>query len=54
MRHLLTLARAGGLNTLVAEVLAENAAMLKVFAKSGLETQTKRDAGVVNVRMQIS
>jgi RimJ/RimL family protein N-acetyltransferase len=54
MRHLLTLARAGGLNTLVAEVLAENAAMLKVFAKSGLELQTKRDAGVVNVRMQIS
>jgi RimJ/RimL family protein N-acetyltransferase len=54
MRHLLTLARAGGLKTLVAEVLAENAAMLKVFEKSGLQLQTKRDAGVVHVRMQIS
>jgi len=54
MGHLLTLARAGGLNTLVAEVLAENAAMLKVFEKSGLQLQTKRDAGVVHVRMKIS
>jgi len=54
MRHLLTLARAGGLDTLVAEVLAENAAMLKVFEKSGLQLQTKRDAGVVHVQMKIS
>jgi RimJ/RimL family protein N-acetyltransferase len=54
MRHLLTLARAGGLKTLVAEVLAENAAMLKVFEKSGLELQTRRDAGVVHVQMRIS
>jgi RimJ/RimL family protein N-acetyltransferase len=54
MRHLLTLARSGGLNTLVAEVLAENAAMLKVFEKSGVEMQTRRDAGVVHVQMKIS
>jgi RimJ/RimL family protein N-acetyltransferase len=54
MRHLLTIARGAGLSTLVAEVLAENAGMLKVFAKSGLELQTKRDAGVVHVQMRIS
>jgi len=54
MRHLLTIARAAGLNTLVAEVLAENAAMLKVFEKSGLELQTRRDAGVVHVQMKIA
>jgi RimJ/RimL family protein N-acetyltransferase len=54
MRHLLTLARAGGVNMLVAEVLAENAAMLKVFAKSGLELQTRRDGGVVHVQMKLS
>ena len=54
MRHLLTLARAGGLNTLVAEVLAENSPMLKVFEKSGLKFQARRDAGVVHVQMQIS
>jgi RimJ/RimL family protein N-acetyltransferase len=54
MHHLLGLARDGGLKTLVAEVLAENAAMLKVFAKSGLELQTRRDGTVVHVRMQIS
>jgi len=54
MRHLLTLARDGGLKTLVAEVLAENSAMLKVFENSGLEVQTRRDGTVVHVRMQIS
>lgn len=54
MRHLRTIARAAGLSTFVAEVLAENAAMLKVFEKSGLELQTKRDAGVVHVQMKIS
>jgi RimJ/RimL family protein N-acetyltransferase len=54
MRQLLTIARGAGLDTLVAEVLAENAAMLKVFEKSGLELQTRRDGGVVHVQMQIS
>lgn len=54
MHHLLTLARAAGLDTLVAEVLPENAAMLKIFQRSGLEPQTKRDGGVVHVRMRIS
>ena len=38
----------------VAEVLAENAAMLKVFEKSGLELQSKREAGIVHLSMRIS
>jgi RimJ/RimL family protein N-acetyltransferase len=54
MRHLLTLARNAGLKTFVAEVLPENAPMLNVFAKSGLELQTRREAGVVHVTMRIS
>jgi RimJ/RimL family protein N-acetyltransferase len=54
MRHLLTLAREAGLKTFVAEVLPENAAMLKVFAKSGLRVQARREAGTVHVTMQIS
>ena len=54
MRHLLALAREAGLTTFVAEVLAENAAMLKVFEKSGLELQSKREAGIVHLSMRIS
>jgi RimJ/RimL family protein N-acetyltransferase len=54
MRHLLTLAREAGLKTFVAEVLAENSAMLKVFEKSGLKVQTRHEAGIVHVGMRIS
>jgi RimJ/RimL family protein N-acetyltransferase len=54
MRHLTRLAREAGLKEIIAEVLPENAAMLKVFEKSGTEVATKRDAGVVHVRLQIS
>jgi RimJ/RimL family protein N-acetyltransferase len=54
MRHLLALARDAGLKTFVAEVLPANTPMLKVFAQSGVEVQTRRDAGVVHVTMRIS
>ncbi|HUC49348.1 MAG TPA: GNAT family N-acetyltransferase [Xanthobacteraceae bacterium] len=54
MRHLLTLARRTGLKTFVAEVLPENAPMLHVFANSGLELQTRHEAGLVHVTMRIS
>jgi hypothetical protein len=46
MRHLLAVARAAGLEELSAEVLADNVAMLGVFAKSGLPMTTARDGGV--------
>jgi RimJ/RimL family protein N-acetyltransferase len=54
MRHLTRLARKAGLKEIIAEVLPENAAMLKVFEKSGTDVATKHDAGVVHVRLQIS
>jgi RimJ/RimL family protein N-acetyltransferase len=51
MRHLIAIARAAGLEALSAEVLAENVAMLKVFAKSGLPMSTERESGVVRVAL---
>jgi RimJ/RimL family protein N-acetyltransferase len=52
--HLIVIARDAGLKELIAEVLPENAAMLKVFEKSGLKVATQRAAGAVHIRMQIS
>ncbi len=53
MRHLVALARAAGLRELTAEVLPENAAMLKVFQRCGLATTTRREGGVVHVTMAL-
>ena len=39
MRHLVTIARGAGLKELIAEVLPDNAPMLKVFEKSGLRDE---------------
>ena len=49
MRHLITIARDAGLKVFIAEVLPDNAAMLKVFEKSGLSLTSKREARVVHV-----
>jgi RimJ/RimL family protein N-acetyltransferase len=49
MRHLVAIARDAGLKELVAEVLPDNASMLKVFERCGLPMQRRRDAGVVHV-----
>ena len=54
MRHLLALAQTAGLKELVAEVLPENAPMLKVFKRCGLPMTTKREAEVVHVTLQLS
>jgi len=54
MRHLVTIARAAGLEEFTADVLAENAPMLKVFAKSGLYCVTKREDDVVHLAFQLS
>jgi ribosomal protein S18 acetylase RimI-like enzyme len=40
MRHLATIARAAGLQTLIAEVLPENTQMLQLFKTSGLRLST--------------
>lgn len=53
MRHLAVIARASGLQTLVAEVLPENAPMLKLFEKCGLLMTTAREAEVVHVTLQL-
>jgi RimJ/RimL family protein N-acetyltransferase len=45
--------RDAGLKEFTAEVLPENVPMLKVFEKSGLTTSTKRERGVVHVRLQL-
>jgi GNAT superfamily N-acetyltransferase len=53
MRHLAAIARQAGIKELVAEVLPENIAMLKVFEKSGLPLSTKREPQVVHVTLQL-
>jgi RimJ/RimL family protein N-acetyltransferase len=53
MRHLAAIARDAGLKEFIAEVLPENAAMLKVFKKSGLHQTTKREADIMHVTLQL-
>jgi hypothetical protein len=54
MRNLSSIARRAGLNKLIAEVLASNAAMLKVFEKSGLQVTTKRKGSVIQVTLKFA
>jgi RimJ/RimL family protein N-acetyltransferase len=51
LRHLAVIARQAGLRELVAYVLADNKAMLKVFEKSGLKYSTKRESNTINVAL---
>jgi RimJ/RimL family protein N-acetyltransferase len=53
MRHLVVIARDAGLKELVAEVLPENAPMLRVFERSGLAMTTRRETGVVQVSLAL-
>jgi RimJ/RimL family protein N-acetyltransferase len=52
MRHLATLGREAGLHEFIAEVLAENAPMLKVFKRSGLAMNTRREGTVMHVTLR--
>jgi RimJ/RimL family protein N-acetyltransferase len=52
--HLVAIARAAGLDEFVAEVLPENAPMLKVFERCGLAMTTHSERGVVHVRLALS
>ena len=54
MRHLATIARAAGLQTLTAEVLPENTPMLQLFKTSGLRVSMKREAQVAHVTLRLS
>jgi len=53
MRHLAAIARDAGLKELIAEVLPENTAMVKVFKKSGLHPTTRREADIMHVTLQL-
>ena len=53
MRHLARIARDAGLRELVAEVLPENAPMMKVFERSGLKLATKAEPGALHVSLQL-
>lgn len=54
MRHLALLARDAGVKELIAEVLPENAAMLKVFKKFGFRLGSKRDPQIVHLALQLA
>lgn len=54
LRHLAVVARASGLEEMIAEVLVANTAMLKVLEKSGLPMRTTRDAEVAQVILQLN
>lgn len=53
MRHLIVAARAAGLRELIADVLAENVAMLRVFESCGLPMRTSREPEFVEVILQL-
>jgi ribosomal protein S18 acetylase RimI-like enzyme len=54
MRHLAVVARDAGLQELIAEVLPENTAMLKVFNKFGFRPGSKREPQVIHLTMQLA
>jgi RimJ/RimL family protein N-acetyltransferase len=54
LRHLAIIARGAGLRELVAYVLPDNRAMLKVFEKSGLKYSAKREAGSIYVSLGLT
>lgn len=53
LRHLAAIARQAGLKEFTAEVLADNAPMLKVFERSGLTFSSKRSADGVHAVLQL-
>ena len=54
MRHLLAIAREAGLKELIAEVLPENAAMLKVFSGFGFRTRSGGDPHLRHLALQLA
>jgi len=51
--HLIRIARAAALKEFVAEVLAENVPMLKVFERRGLAMTTRRERGIVHATLAL-
>lgn len=53
LKHLIAIARAAGLRTLTADVLPENAAMLKVFERNGFRPRRRQGAEVIQVDLML-
>jgi RimJ/RimL family protein N-acetyltransferase len=53
VHHLIAIAREAGIKELIAQVLPENIAMMKVFSKTGLSLSTRRELQVVHVTLQL-
>ena len=53
LAHLAAIARERGISRFEADVLAENKAMLAVFARSGLPMHKARDGGVLHVTLDL-
>jgi L-amino acid N-acyltransferase YncA len=53
MRHLAALARQAGLKELIADVLPENGAMLKIFEAIGFEMTVKREPDVTHIVLRL-
>jgi len=53
LKHLVAIARQRGLRRFDAEVLAENRAMLAVFARSGLPMKQRREGSVVRLELAL-
>ena len=53
MRHLIAIARAKGMREFVADVLPDNASMLKLFEKCGLPMKTRREPDALHVLLSL-
>jgi succinyl-CoA synthetase alpha subunit/RimJ/RimL family protein N-acetyltransferase len=53
LEHLASIARTNGIHRFTAEVLADNRAMLSVFARAGWPLQRRFDSGVVDVDFEL-
>jgi RimJ/RimL family protein N-acetyltransferase len=53
LRHLVVLGRNAGIKEFVAEVLADNRSMLKVFERSGLAVASTREGSVVCIGLEL-
>jgi RimJ/RimL family protein N-acetyltransferase len=54
LRHLVAIARQKGVSRFVAEVLAQNKAMVKVFERSQLPVQKKFETGTLHVTLSLT
>ena len=53
MRHFVRIAREQGIAALEADVLARNASMLAVFARTGSPMERRRDGNTIHVKLSL-